>query len=210
MPIARRFVVSSAVLLSAACVVVACVGDDVTPSGPGTTSCTPGTSTACVGPGGCAGGQTCNAQGSGYGACDCSTPVTDSASNDSGGSTDAVAEAEGDSAVAPTEGALRVTWTLKQQDGGALGCGQFPGARVSVVLTDQDAAFSDHEFQCTFGQGDILDRAFGLYTYSASLVNDAGALGYAPTAQVELVASPCDQILAGDCAQTVTVVITEE
>lgn len=33
--------------------------------------CTPGTSVACVGAGGCAGGQVCNAAGTGYGACDC-------------------------------------------------------------------------------------------------------------------------------------------
>lgn len=33
--------------------------------------CAPGTSVACVGVGGCSGGQVCNAEGSAYGACDC-------------------------------------------------------------------------------------------------------------------------------------------
>src|SRR5262245_51437266 len=35
------------------------------------TACTPGQSIACVGPAGCAGGQVCKADGSGYEACDC-------------------------------------------------------------------------------------------------------------------------------------------
>src|ERR1043166_7860195 len=33
--------------------------------------CTPGQSIACVGAGGCSGGQTCNANGMGYGECQC-------------------------------------------------------------------------------------------------------------------------------------------
>jgi len=33
--------------------------------------CVPGSTQACVGPGGCSGGQSCLADGSGYGACDC-------------------------------------------------------------------------------------------------------------------------------------------
>src|SRR5580704_8404912 len=36
-----------------------------------TRGCVPGASVACVGPGGCAGGQACDATGSGYGTCDC-------------------------------------------------------------------------------------------------------------------------------------------
>lgn len=39
--------------------------------------CVPGQSIACVGPGGCAGGQVCNAAGSGYGACDCAGRTSD-------------------------------------------------------------------------------------------------------------------------------------
>jgi hypothetical protein len=34
-------------------------------------SCTPGSTQRCVGPGACAGGQACLADGSGYAACDC-------------------------------------------------------------------------------------------------------------------------------------------
>ena len=35
--------------------------------------CVPGKSEPCTGPGGCAGGQRCNDQGTGYGACECGT-----------------------------------------------------------------------------------------------------------------------------------------
>src|SRR5262245_61996227 len=46
--------------------------------------CTPGASVACVGTGGCAGGQVCNADGTGFGVCDCGgTP--DAATTDGGG-----------------------------------------------------------------------------------------------------------------------------
>lgn len=54
--------------------------------------CTPGASVACVGAGGCSGGQVCNAEGSGFGACDCLGGV-DSGVGDAGagdaGATDA-------------------------------------------------------------------------------------------------------------------------
>ncbi len=45
--------------------------------------CTPGASVACVGTGGCAGGQVCNADGTGFGACSCG-PGPDGGTNDSG------------------------------------------------------------------------------------------------------------------------------
>jgi hypothetical protein len=50
---------------------LAACGDDDPPTG----VCTPGASAACVGAGGCAGGQVCNADGSGFGACDCGGAV---------------------------------------------------------------------------------------------------------------------------------------
>jgi hypothetical protein len=34
-------------------------------------ACVPGVTQACVGPGGCGGGQACSADGTGFGACDC-------------------------------------------------------------------------------------------------------------------------------------------
>lgn len=55
--------------------------------------CTPGRSEACIGPGGCAGGQQCNAEGTGFGACDCGsqmpadsgTTTMDAGGTDAGG-----------------------------------------------------------------------------------------------------------------------------
>jgi hypothetical protein len=44
---------------------------DATAQEAGSQVCTPGRSLACVGPGGCAGGQSCNASGTAYGPCDC-------------------------------------------------------------------------------------------------------------------------------------------
>ena len=43
------------------------------PSGPG--ACIPGTTQACVGPAGCAGGQACLSGGSAFGPCDCGPPA---------------------------------------------------------------------------------------------------------------------------------------
>lgn len=51
--------------------------------------CAPGASVACVGVGGCQGGQTCNSEGSGYGACNCGMAASTSGSvggSSSGGS----------------------------------------------------------------------------------------------------------------------------
>src|ERR1700722_16994349 len=49
-----------------------------------TSACTPGQSVPCAGPGGCLGGQACNAAGTGYLACDCTT--ADASGGSSGGS----------------------------------------------------------------------------------------------------------------------------
>jgi hypothetical protein len=54
------------------------------PSDAASLLCTPGQSIPCTGPGGCQGGQACNAQGSGYLSCDCG--VAADASLDSSGS----------------------------------------------------------------------------------------------------------------------------
>ncbi|HEY1088598.1 MAG TPA: hypothetical protein VGE37_12925, partial [Archangium sp.] len=63
--------------------------------------CTPGRSESCIGPGGCAGGQQCNAEGTGFGACDCGGMMTvDSGSMtaDAGG-TDAGLDAGTDAGI---------------------------------------------------------------------------------------------------------------
>ena len=52
--------------LSAAALLSACAPDPV---------CTPGASVACIGAGGCAGGQRCNASGRGFNDCVCEAPI---------------------------------------------------------------------------------------------------------------------------------------
>jgi hypothetical protein len=76
---------------------VACGGSAASPGPDGgtpdaSTACVPNQSIACVGPAGCAGGQACNAAGTGYSPCDCGNPHdaggdvgADSPSSDSGG-----------------------------------------------------------------------------------------------------------------------------
>jgi len=44
------------------------------PPKPPPQACVPGSTQECVGPGGCRGGQACNAEGTGYSPCDCGTP----------------------------------------------------------------------------------------------------------------------------------------
>lgn len=39
--------------------------------------CAPGSTQRCVGPGACEGGQSCNAEGTGYSSCDCGTPSSE-------------------------------------------------------------------------------------------------------------------------------------
>lgn len=52
------------------CLVLGACGGTETPS----SECTPGVSIPCTGPAGCAGGQVCLADGTGYGICDCRRP----------------------------------------------------------------------------------------------------------------------------------------
>jgi len=47
---------------------------EASPPAPPKQLCTPGTTQRCVGPAACEGGQSCNADGTGYSACDCGTP----------------------------------------------------------------------------------------------------------------------------------------
>jgi hypothetical protein len=44
------------------------------PANPVKPVCTPGGTQACVGPGGCSGGQACTTNGSAFGPCDCGSP----------------------------------------------------------------------------------------------------------------------------------------
>lgn len=93
--------------------------------------CTPGASVACVGTGGCAGGQVCNADGTGFGACSCG-PGPDGGTNDSGmndsGTTDHGTNE--DAAAGPCDlvaqsgcgNGQRCTWVRDDLGGGGAEC----------------------------------------------------------------------------------------
>ena len=173
-------------------------------------TCTPGASNACVGPGGCAGGQACNAQGTGYEPCDCSGgPPADGGASSSDSSTPDGQEV--DSSVAPSEGAIRVKWTLKSSGGAPLTCSDVPAQdHVLVTLTAHPTTtVKDSSFTCGAGQGDVVDLPFGTYTVVAALVNAQDeALGSAPQQTVTLAAAPCDVMIDSDCGKSLDVTIT--
>jgi hypothetical protein len=181
-------------------------------------SCTPGASVACVGVGACAGGQTCNADGTGYLACDCSaSPEAGSTSNDSGSqaSEDSGSKASEDSgskdAAVPTKGALHVTWTLTNSSGTPITCAHVATQKgVAITLTKQDGSFdgSTDVFSCAAGRGDITELAFGSYKAVADLVNEQDqSLGSSPSQSVALSASGCEETLSGYCTKTLEVII---
>ena len=47
------------------------LASSVAPASASSPACVPGSTQACVGPGGCSGGQVCRPDGTGFGACDC-------------------------------------------------------------------------------------------------------------------------------------------
>jgi hypothetical protein len=70
----------------------ACTGNTATlgdaGAGDATTGCTPGMSIACVGAGGCAGGQVCSHDGTHFEPCDCAHPGDDSGADTAGNTGD--------------------------------------------------------------------------------------------------------------------------
>lgn len=62
--------------------------------------CMPGESRACVGAGGCAGGQVCLASGAALGPCDCGVDVATQGDAVSDGESDAVSDTESDATCA--------------------------------------------------------------------------------------------------------------
>ena len=107
--------------------------------------CTPGASVACVGTGGCSGGQVCNAEGTGFGPCSCGPGLdggpsdggTSDGGTSDGGTSDSGADDSGtsdsgadDAAVGPCDlveqtgcgAAQRCTWVEDGLGGGAAAC----------------------------------------------------------------------------------------
>ncbi len=101
LPRARSFGLA-ALALAALTLGVACSSEPIS-APPG---CVPGQSIACVGAGGCAGGQVCRADGTGYDECQCGAPdaATD-ASPDDGSTTDTGADDAAPDTSTPSDSA---------------------------------------------------------------------------------------------------------
>lgn len=104
-------------------------------------------------------------------------------------------------------------WTIRSQTGNALTCAEVPNqSGVSAVITrvGDPGSARDNVFNCTAGEGVVLNLPFGQYAMSPSLINSAGQiiaedsvkmLDLRPTAG-------CDEIIAGDCTRRVNLVLT--
>lgn len=167
----------SALAIAVACTVT-CGGSSSQPN----RACTPGASVACVGTGGCAGGQVCDADGSGFGVCACAGGVGDAGGGgSSGGSSGAVAEGGGNEgggdAAAGSSG------------GNASSSGGAPDGAAEGSMgtgTCKSGTYSG-TFQCTFmfsadsggapdASGVTITGAVSLYLAPA----DGGSPGFAP------------------------------
>ena len=97
-----------AALFSASGLIVFIACGSSSSGGNGGTSCAPGISQSCVGAGGCAGGQVCKQDGSGFGACDCGSGSDggshDGSAQDSSGGMDATPESGGSDGTADGSG----------------------------------------------------------------------------------------------------------
>jgi hypothetical protein len=80
-------------------VVAACGGTSLAPSSDASTHCTPNQSVACVGPGGCAGGQTCNAEGTAYLTCDCTAAMDAAPPSDASSAGDSATTADASTSI---------------------------------------------------------------------------------------------------------------
>jgi hypothetical protein len=158
-------------VLIAACFLSACGGDDTAPA---TTVCTPGDTKACVGPGACAGGQVCSADGRSYGACDCggakvdgsTSPAIDASAGGSGGASGSggAAGAAGSAGTGGTSGGAGsvvadASTDSKATDGAAAFCTpQGDGGFTNTYVP----AHAGHQGVCTSQQiSDYWTSCFG-------------------------------------------------
>jgi hypothetical protein len=110
----------------------ACSSSSQTPSDGGsrdvTLVCVRGQSVACVGPGGCSGGQVCSADGASFGTCDCSHPSPEAGSDGAPpATTDATADV-GTADATSTDGAGTDATSDATSDGEASAGDSGPGA----------------------------------------------------------------------------------
>lgn len=185
----------------ASVVVLAACSDDDPPATQQT--CVPGASVACVGAGGCAGGQACKADGTGYAECVCGA-----AANDGG---DVSTPDGGDAsppAVTPTLGGQHFTWTLKKGDQ-TLTCAAAGADSIAVTYTPTGSVdFTEKKLPCAPGEGTTLDLPFGSYKVNIAAVNAASqSLGESVSIDATFSSSPCDSVSGTSCIRSVTVTL---
>jgi hypothetical protein len=161
-------------------VIVAC-GSSSSDGGATAGSCTPGSSIACTGAGGCSGGQVCNASGTAYGDCDCGSSGGDGGpSTDSGLISDASSEAGKFSPSSLSGLALWAVSTAVQTDAGPIawpdqsGHGQtftIPGGGPTYVESSTIASGPGIRF--VSANNDLLRAQLGNFTSDDYIVEIA-------------------------------------
>ena len=148
---------------------IACGSSD---DGGGGKACTPGQSIACVGAGGCSGGQICNQSGTGYGECACGSGGGDAGNSDSGSGADAEADA---GSFAPTDVAGLVLWFSADDvvvgDGGAVASWPDQSGRGHDVIAGAKTPVVDH---AAIGGRDALKFSGAQTLTHAALETDFG------------------------------------
>lgn len=177
-------------------------------------SCTPMASVACVGAGGCAGGQACNAEGTAYGACNCGAAASDDGGSALEGAGGGPRDSGGDRGSVPsgppTTGAVHLSFALTRADGSPTTCEESPnidriGAKLSPKLS---GSVNTYTFDCDARSGSILARPFGDYVLTVEARDaDGGTIGASPSVDVSLAGEPCDRISRNDCVKDVDVTI---
>lgn len=174
---------------------VACVGEDAETEG------TCGVPMACVGEGGCAGEQTCDARTRAYGPCVCAAAPADAGST---------AEDARATTIPPTTGGIHLTLGLFEASGAPTTCAEQPKVRdLFVSIKPEDRNGSGSTLPCATTTQDFLALPFGKYRVTVSAI-DSGydIVGEAPPQDVELGGSAaCDDVVGTSCVKFLSVAI---
>lgn len=177
----------------------ACVGDDPPAA---SALCTPHQSLACIGPGGCAGGQTCNARGSAFGDCVCG--AAGAASTDASMASDT---SSSDASV-PQRASLSVALTMKTADRQPISCDAVGnGIHFALELKQGASAVATKDVACDVGQVALGEFPVGMYSLSVEAFDDAASIGHALTDPLVLNGTDCDVVVGDVCQKTVSVVV---
>ena len=177
--------------------------------------CAPGQSVLCNGPGGCVGGQVCNADGTAFGVCDCgSTGGGTGGGGTGGGGPDGGADggSGGDGGSGPFEGALRTVWRL-QTSAFPKTCAEAGATSIVIIFTLQGTTTAfNRTFTCpaasSMGTADALNIPFGTYIVVVTATNAASQeVGAAPEEVVTFDATNCTPLLQGDCGRVIAPVV---